>query len=309
MSYTEKQYRHRLSLGHRNNALVILVAVNMILYVAFAFIRALNMLGAGSGAPTPDDQDIFYWVALPADLSAILSRPWTILTYAFAHSDIWAVIANMLWLGFFGYIMQDLTGNRKLFPVYIYGALAGALAFVLGVNFIPALQVPGSSSVLLGASAGIMAVAVAATAIAPGYRLLPMLNGGIPLWIITSLYALIDLAAKPLSSPASHVADLAGALTGFLFVFFYRQGFDASEWMSRLFDWVDNLFNPDKPKKGSADIRVELFYKSSAPPYKRTPNVTQQRIDEILDKINQSNYDALTEEEKELLRRAAQEDI
>jgi len=37
--------------------------------------------------------------------------------------------------------------------------------------------------------------------------------------------------------------------------------------------------------------------------------VTQQRIDEILDKINQKGYQKLTEEERDMLRRASEGEI
>jgi uncharacterized protein YcgL (UPF0745 family) len=37
------------------------------------------------------------------------------------------------------------------------------------------------------------------------------------------------------------------------------------------------------------------------------PNITSKRIDEILDKINQQGYHLLTDEEKDILRRAAEE--
>jgi len=52
-----------------------------------------------------------------------------------------------------------------------------------------------------------------------------------------------------------------------------------------------------------------MFYKKTRQPYKKTPNITQQRIDEILDKINQKGYRFLTDEEKELLKRASEEDL
>ena len=78
--------------------------------------------------------------------------------------------------------------------------------------------------------------------------------------------------------------------------------------MSNFFDWVANLFNPDKPKKGK-NIKEELFYKSSSAPFKKTPNVTPQRVDEILDKINQKGYNFLTDEEKDLLKRASKEGL
>ncbi|MEP6701006.1 MAG: DUF6576 domain-containing protein, partial [Bacteroidota bacterium] len=67
-----------------------------------------------------------------------------------------------------------------------------------------------------------------------------------------------------------------------------------------------NLFNPNKPSKRK-NIKNELFYKASSSPYKKTPNVTQERIDNILDKINQKGYDYLSGEEKDLLKRAGEE--
>jgi DNA-directed RNA polymerase alpha subunit len=54
-------------------------------------------------------------------------------------------------------------------------------------------------------------------------------------------------------------------------------------------------------------IKSELFYKSKGEPFKKTPNLTQKRIDEILDKINHKGYSSLTEEEKEMLKKAGEE--
>ena len=224
----------------------------------------------------------------------------------FVHTGILHILGNMLWLWGFGYIMQDLTGNKKIIPVFIYGGLVGALTYILAYNVFPVFEAQLPYSAALGASAGIMAIAVATTMIAPGFRIFPMLNGGIPLWVLTSLYLVIDLATIPRDNPGGHIAHLGGALMGFIFMVAFRKGYDWSEWMNNFYDWVNNLFNPDKPKKGK-DIKKELFYKSSSNPYKKTPNVTQQRIDDILDKINQKGYSYLTEEEKELLKRASEE--
>ena len=95
---------------------------------------------------------------------------------------------------------------------------------------------------------------------------------------------------------------------GFLFIVMMRKGYDWSLWMNNVFEWVNNLFNPDKPKKGKR-LKTELFYKTSTKPYKKVSNITQQRIDDLLDKINQKGYSSLTDEEKELLKRASKEDI
>jgi len=44
-------------------------------------------------------------------------------------------------------------------------------------------------------------------------------------------------------------------------------------------------------------------------PYQKTPRITQQKIDELLDKINQQGYSSLSEEERDILKKASQEDI
>jgi hypothetical protein len=122
------------------------------------------------------------------------------------------------------------------------------------------------------------------------------------------LYVIIDLATIPYNNPGGHIAHLAGAGMGLFFVFMLRKGHDWSDWMNQLFDWANGLFDPDKPKKGKT-IRSQQFYKSSVPPFKKKTNLSQQRIDEILDKINQRGYSSLTQEEKDILRRASKEDL
>ncbi|HSU29585.1 MAG TPA: rhomboid family intramembrane serine protease, partial [Chitinophagaceae bacterium] len=160
----------------------------------------------------------------------------------------------------------------------------------------------------LGASAGVMAIATATTIVAPGYRFFPMINGGIPLWVLTVIFIVVDIMTISRGDTATYTAHAAGLITGFLFMFFLRRGYDGSAWMNRIADWVGDLFNPDRPKKGK-DRKKELFYRSGKEPYTKTSHLSQQRIDEILDKINQHGYDHLTEEEKEILKRASKEEM
>jgi membrane associated rhomboid family serine protease len=310
MKYSEKQYRQKLSLGQSGNALTALIIIHLVMFVIFAFIKVLWYFKFNDNVLALNlfNKDVLTWFTLPAETNKILKQPWAILTHMFIHVSIWQVFANMLWLWSFGYIMQDLTGNKKIIPVFLYGALGGALAFILSYNLIPALHSELPYAAAMGASAGVMAVAISTTILSPGYRIFPMLAGGIPLWVLTTIYVIIAFATISINDTAAMASNFAGALTGFLFMFFLRRGYDGSEWMSNFFDWISNLFNPDRPKKGKS-IKQELFYNSTVTPFKKTPNITQQRIDEILDKINQKGYHHLTEEEKELLRRASQEDL
>ncbi|RYY62297.1 MAG: rhomboid family intramembrane serine protease [Chitinophagaceae bacterium] len=306
MSYYDREPRRHLSFAQLNNSLITLIAINLIIFVMLAFIRAMYHLQYTESGDVIQrfTENWVNWLALPADPAKILTRPWTILTHMFTHTDVWHVIGNMLWLWVFGYILQDLTGNKKIVPIYLYGAFGGALAFVLSYNIFPGLrpELPWQSAI--GASAGVMAIAAAVTTISPGYRILPMLNGGIPIWIIMIIYLIIDLAGIPAGNTGGHIAHIAGALVGFLFVYSFRRGYDWGNWMNNFFEWVNNLFNPEKPKKGRV-IKSELFYKSKGKPYKKTPNVTEQRIDEILDKISVKGYNSLSDDEKDLLKRAS----
>jgi membrane associated rhomboid family serine protease len=309
MSYYEKEYKRRLSLGQDGNALVMLIAINLVIFVLFAFVKVIYYFSYDQPAADINfGNDIYNNLALPASLHEFVKKPWTLITHMFYHYSVWHIISNMLWLWAFGYIFQDLTGSRKIIPVYIYGALAGAIAFVGAFHVIPTLKEHIDNANAVGASAGIMAIAIATTTIAPGYRIFPMLNGGIPLWVLTMIFLIIDLATIPGANSGGHIAHLAGALAGYLFIYTLRKGYDGSEWMNNFYDWFNNLFNPSKPAKRKK-VKQELFYKSKTQPFTKTPNLTQQKVDEILDKINQKGYSHLTEEEKELLKRASKEDL
>jgi uncharacterized protein YaaR (DUF327 family) len=87
-----------------------------------------------------------------------------------------------------------------------------------------------------------------------------------------------------------------------------KKGKDWSGWMNSLVDWLNDLFNPEK-KHTRPSQKEKLFYRSDRSPFEKKSNVTQQKLDAILDKINQQGYHLLTEEEKEFLKRASKEEL
>ncbi|HLI93904.1 MAG TPA: rhomboid family intramembrane serine protease [Puia sp.] len=302
----QDNYRKKMALGQDGNALVQLVVLNGVLFVILKFIYVLYLLNSRN--PAAYDSNVLNWFVLPGTVEKLSSRPWTVLTYMFSDQHIFRFIGNMFWLWCFGYILQDMTGNRKLIPIYLYGGVAGAIFFLLSYAIFPQLQAAAPAARLIGSNAAIMALAIAITTVAPDYRIFPMINGGIPLWILTLLYLLVDFSSIAHGDAGAYIANLAGAATGFLFIYQLRRGHDGSVWMNQVFDWFNNLFDPDK-KQRIRSPKDEFYYKvSGTQPFKKIPNVTQQRIDEILDKINQQGYRFLTDEEKEVLKRAADEE-
>ncbi len=294
-------------LGQDNNALVYLVAVNLLVFVLLTFIKIIYYL-----SEIPIEffyKQVFDWFTLPAMVDGFLSKPWVIFTYMFTHESIWGLISSLLWLWAFGYILQDLTGNNKLIPIYLYGGLSGGIVFLINVNLVPALaNHVNSIGPLLGGGAAVMAIAVATTTLAPEYRIFPLINGGIPLWVLMVVFVAIDFATMAGSTAGIAASHLAGGAVGFLFIRQLRKGKDWGAWMNQLVDWLNDLFSPDK-KSPAKDARDSLFLKSVTHKKSKTSEITQQKIDAILDKINQQGYQFLTDDEKAFLKRASKEDL
>jgi membrane associated rhomboid family serine protease len=299
--------KNRLTLGADGNALVALFTINVIFFLLLITIQVVYFFFQSSQGSFFAQVVPFF--QMPAQLTQLSERPWTILTFMFSHTGVIHILSNMIWLWAFGFILQELTGNKKLIPIYIYGGLAGAVAFILANYLIPQLRPSISNASLLGANASTMAVAVATTMLAPNYRFFKNLNGGIPIWVLTLVYVLIDFAGVASLGAGFSLAHISGGLAGFVFVFLLRKEIDGSIWMNNLYDWFMNLFNPNK-KNDAASTKTKVFYNSgNRKPFHKTSHVTQQRVDEILDKINQKGYHFLTEDEKSILKRAAEEDL
>jgi membrane associated rhomboid family serine protease len=294
-------------LGQDNNALVFLFAVNALVFVFINFVKIIYYL-----SDIPEEffyRQILNWLTMPAPFDGFLGRPWTLLTYMFTHHSVWHLLSTSLWLWCFGYILQDLAGNNKLIPIYLYGGLVGGLVFLLGNNMVPVLERGiANTSPLLGAGAAVMAIAVATTTLAPDYRIFPLINGGIPLWVLTAIFVAIDFATLASGNGAIAAGHLAGGVVGYLFIHQLRRGRDWGAWMISLMNWFDDLFSPEK-KHRTKSPKDKLHYQSDRKPYQKISNVTQQRLDAILDKINQEGYQYLTDEEKEFLKRASAEEL
>jgi membrane associated rhomboid family serine protease len=297
--------KQRFTLGNPDNALMWLFAINVIFFLILQTIRVAINVNDHSDA-------VFYSQVtgnfqLPASLLDLSKKPWTIISFMFSDVNLMRAFSNMLWLWGFGSVLQNLTGNRKLIPVYLYGGFAGALFFIIAVYSIPTNRAIIDAMGLLGANAPVMAVAVAATAIAPNYRFFSHIRGGIPIWVLTIIYIAIDLAGVAAGPAALPIAHLGGAAAGFLFVKMLKNNIDGSDWMNNFYNWFINLFNPNKKKKKNT-VKERVFYNTGTrTPYQKTSNVTEQRVDEILDKISQKGYNALTKEEKDILKRASED--
>ena len=80
--------------------------------------------------------------------------------------------------------------------------------------------------------------------------------------------------------------------------------------MNRFYNWLSGLLTPKQNATRAEVLKEKVYYKTgNRVPYSKTANITQQRVDAILDKISQDGYASLSDEEKKILKRAAEEDL
>lgn len=238
------------------------------------------------------------WIILSSNLNVLVYFPNTLLTYAFLHSGFWHLFFNMSVLNFSSRLFLTFFTQKQFLGLYVLSAIFSGLAFVLGYYFL------NLSSTLVGASAAVMAILVAATTYQPLMQIRLLLIGTIKLWHLTAVILLLDAMQVMTENTGGHIAHLAGAFFGFVYIKLLINGTDLSILVSKVFDFFVNLFQPSKktpfrkvhvnPKKPSTKSASKIVIKDKH----------QQQIDEILDKISQSGYDALTAEEKEFLFKA-----
>lgn len=259
--------------------LLINVGVFLLTIIIVAFSRALKL-----------EDGISTYLLLPASLGKLLIRPWAIVTNIFMHGGIRHILGNMLILYFIGKVLEQFVSNKKIYTLFLGGGIAGGLAFLLGYNLIPSLIKYKEVAVLLGASGGVSALVVAAGFHIPSYRLRPFGMFEVEMkWVAVFLVVVMNLITfGEASNDGGLIAHIGGALFGFLFI-----------------------------KKEHGKIHLPKFQRSSSKmktvhrdeskrkkPGREQPG--QEEIDAILDKISQSGYNSLSEEEKQLLFNASE---
>lgn len=307
MGYRDYYERKKNSIWSDNNALLMLIILNVAFFITLRFILAAYAL---SNLRQEDFyKNIFQWFSMPGDAKLFITRPWTIISALFTEMDLWLMISNVFWLWTFGFIFQDLTGNSRIIPLYLYGGVAGAVVYILFHTLLPQYKSTSGSAFFYGSTTSLIAIVSGATYFAPNYKLFPMIRGGISLWIISLFFGIVDIMFL-LSKPDMFFAHLGSVFMGLLFVYELKNGNDWGEWMNDAYFRITNLFTPAKKKTVNKRIREEVFYNTGGnKPFSRKSNLTQQRVDEILDKINMKGYEKLTEEEKDILKRASNEEL
>ncbi len=281
----------------------------LIANVAIYLVQSVFLMGLSFGG-RPLDASVMSWFALWPIENGFL--PWQLITYQFMHGSLGHLFFNMLALWMFGMELENLWGTRKFATYYL---LAGVAAGLIHIGISPLLSTMLGPTV--GASGSIMGVLLAFGLTFPTRPVMMFpIFFPIPARIFVLLYAGVDLVSGLMNTGdgIAHFAHLGGALGGWLLLKFGVP----------LFRFVEGVGNPSTGGPRSEPVIVESKYRdissrddrrgvvipmSPSPTKTITPTrfladgepITQEVIDEILDKISQAGYHSLTDHEKRVL--------
>jgi membrane associated rhomboid family serine protease len=228
---------------------------------------------------------------------------WRLISFQFLHSGVLHIALNMLGLYMFGRLVEQHLGPRRYLAFYIVcGIFGGVLYFLLNLGGVIAFKAFGTTGVpgllfndmntpLVGASAGVFGVMMAAAFLEPKLEVIAF-PIPIPMKLRTLVYVYLGLATVNLLfgrfltwlplinayNAGGDAAHLGGALAG---AFFIRR-------IHLLRDFFDVWNDSRKQRKAAKTERDEV--------------ARRLEIDRILDKVSTSGLHSLTDKERETLR-------
>ena len=270
-----------------NNGLIKIILINVIVFVSMSILEVFITL-SGFG-------ELFNLflnkLMLPASLKVFIFQPWSIVTYFFLHMNFMHILWNMLFLYWFGKIIHENIGNNAVISLYIIGGIIGGLSYMALFNIIPYYDNRVSESLMLGASAGVFSVVVGSATLLPNYTFYLLFLGPIRIKYIALFYVLLSFFDVTGSNAGGEIAHLGGALMGYLYIRQLQNGVNMGKGIIDIL----NIFNKNKKEVISKEEEKNEIKK----------DISQDEIDKILDKISDSGYKSLSNNEKEKLFNAS----
>ncbi|HXY34524.1 MAG TPA: rhomboid family intramembrane serine protease [Planctomycetaceae bacterium] len=235
--------------------------------------------------------------ALELDPARVLhGEVWRLVTYAFCHQPgggiPWHIIINMLFVGWWGTTLERMYGTREFVLFYLTAALASGLAF-LGLSLLQ-----GDPTPAIGASGAVMAIMALYAIFFPREEILLFFLLRVQIRFVVLGYLIYDLVpvlqsfgGTGISDGVAHAAHLGGLAFGFAY---HRFGWRI--------DRLGGTLSPFIKRRAWVRPRHVRVYR----PPEESPQNFDLKVDAILDKIHSQGEASLTEQERDLLRKASE---
>ena len=253
----------------------------------------------------------------------ILFEPWQLVTYNFMHTSgglggLLHVGFNMLWLYWIGKEFERMHGAQQFWTVYLTTGVGGGIMCLLLQPLFPTITGTGVVPVV-GASASVLGVLMTVAILYPYKQIGLLFFGVVRLLYVVVGFLIIDALLMLSTSGTAVAAHWGGALSGFLFAKVLRGEIGVPSWLEPLFggkrsrrarepgllDRLKGLFSVQESDGSNASSRRPASSSSDGAPA-RPSNNRSTEVDRILDKISEQGYDALSDEEKQILYDASE---
>ncbi len=228
-------------------------------------------------------------------------RIWQLVTYLFMHAGFAHIFFNMLALWMFGMELENTWGSRHFTIYYFTCGIGAGLANLLIAPLFT------STAPTVGASGAVYGVLLAFGFMFPD-RPIFMFPIFIPIRAkyFVAIYMVIEIISVMNSDNGgvAHFAHLGGAAVGYVMLLIDRQRLPFQNIFKRFrgptgIRFQNNTIKPNGNGTEDAKFYDIRDYGNQKP--KTEQQITQERIDNILDKISRGGYQSLTEDEKRIL--------
>lgn len=253
---------------------------------------------------------------------------WQLVSYIFMHASLQHIFFNMFALWMFGRVMEQTFGQKNFLIFYLVCGIGAGLCqevwqlgdyYLSGLNNYTAVNLGGGTLIstdqylnlwtTVGASGAVYGILLGFGMSYPEERILifPIPFPIKAKWFVTFYAAIEAFSAFFTNDNTAHFAHLGGMLFAFILIRYWRKKaqrqYSFSGWDS---------YRP--PKKSFAErLRENInryfeekkrsYHKKESPKSdnSKSEKVNQAEIDRILEKVRNSGYSSLTDEEKKKL--------
>ena len=248
-----------------------------------------------------------YQVALPVDVPTFAKAPWTILTYWKVSYPlcISLLIVDMIMIYTFGNILNAMVGDRRTQGIMFFAIIVNAVLTVTFVNLLPTVEASPTAPIF-GLHTINATLITAAITLVPNYEV-RIIRWNTKLKYVGGVMLVIMCASYQLIWTTMGVAVLVGILVGFAWIKVLQRGTDLTSWFQ--FNIGFETRNP-RPVDPLVRSRIRVVQTTSSrrkreanPPRAANKLSDADRLDQLLDKINEVGYHNLSRKEKEELDR------
>lgn len=262
---------------------------------------------------------LLQWFSLSLE-NLTAGKMWTMLSYGILHSTRepfpWHLLLNTIFLYWFGREVQDRIGSERFLEAFVVAVFVGAVSW-LGVQW-----AMGANHILVGASAGVFGIMALFCLfrwdMPMGFLFFPgTITGKHLLYIIAGFqlfFFMFDELVPGRSGTTAHSAHLGGLIGGLIYGRWFFSRPTATSWLRKFQPvrteepvWARRAAARQEQPKFRVNVGGQVSNSTqthSPEPDQMTRGHLRTEVDRILDKINESGFGSLTEEEKRILDRA-----